>query len=309
MSTRDLPPVQPVRRDCVSATPWLSATAAAFALLMPMTCVACAVEQDCTVSSGEYRIRLPEAMVPGKPVGAVMYFHGWRGSASAVMRNKALEKVVGDLGLALIAPNGAGKTWSFPGSPRQHRDEFQFVGEVLDDVLARFAVDPHRVMAAGFSLGGSMVWNLACHMGGRFHGFAPIAGAFWEPLPSTCPSAMPRIIHVHGMADTVVPYGGREIRSEFRQGDVGRSINVWMAQGGCPAQGPSRSTIADSMSASSAAPAAKATMNTSATLDCGRRYACGTGLIELCIHPGGHSVRAEWVGQAWNRLQTLATGN
>ena len=81
------------------------------------------------------------------------------------------------------------------------------------------------------------------------------------------------------------------------------SINVWMAQGGCPALGPSHSTIADSMSASTTAPAAKVTVNNSSIIDCGRRYACGTGLIELCIHPGGHSVRAE------NRLQTLATAN
>ena len=284
--------------------------AAAFVLLPSMACMACGVEQDCKVATGEYRIRLPPAMLPGTPVGAVMYFHGWRGSAEAVMRNKGLEKVVADLGLALIAPNGAGKTWSFPGSPRTYRDEFRFVDEVLDDVLARFEVDPHRIMAAGFSVGGSMVWNLACHMGGRFQGFAPIAGAFWEPLPATCPSAMPRIIHVHGMADTVVPYDGREIRSKFRQGDVGRSINVWMAQGGCPALGPSRSTIASSMPPITAEdPLAKTAENTSGVLDCGRRYACGTGLIELCIHAGGHSVRPEWLGQAWNRLQTLAIGN
>lgn len=256
------------------------------------------------VASGAYRIRLPAGAAEEAPVGAVMYFHGWRGSAGGVMRNKALEKVVAGLGLALIAPNGAGQTWSYPGAPGRHRDEFRFVGEVLDDAAARFPVDTTRIMAAGFSMGGSMVWNLACHMGERFEGFAPIAGAFWEPLPERCLSALPRLIHVHGMADRVVPYEGREIGRGFHQGDVGRSIDVWMVQGGCPARGSTHSAIARSM-ATDGAHAKGETVNGGGVLDCGRRYACGAGFIELCIHSGGHSVRAQWVAQAWRRLQAL----
>jgi len=246
----------------------------------------CGVERACVVASGEYRIRLPDGAREDAPLGAVMYFHGYRASAEGVMRNKGLARMADELGVALIAPDGAGQTWSYPGSPSTRRDEFRFVAEVLDDVTARFPVDPSRIMAAGFSMGGSMVWYLACRMGARFAGFAPIAGAFWEPLPQSCPSPMPRMIHVHGMADRVVPYEGREVRPGYRQGDVAESIAVWMSQERCDAGGPSREAIGAAH----------------ATLDCTRRYACGGGFIELCLHAGGHSMRAEWIRRAWRLL-------
>ena len=286
----------------------LVAVAACTGLMASGAASACGAEQPCGVATGEYLIRLPDGADAAAPVGAVMYFHGWRGSAAGVMRNRALEKVVAGLGLALVAPNGAGQTWSYPGSPGRHRDEFRFVREVLDDVAGRFPVDTTRIMAAGFSMGGSMVWNLACRMGDRFQGFAPIAGAFWEPLPGHCPSALPRLIHVHGMADRVVPYEGRELGNGFRQGDVGRSIDVWLQQGGCPARASARNAIASSMATDNAHPRGEAAARGGVALDCGRRYACGAGVIELCIHPGGHSVRAEWVALAWRRLQTLTGG-
>lgn len=80
-----------------------------------------------------------------------------------------------------------------------------------------------------------MVWYLACHRPARFAAFAPIAGAFWEPLPERCTGPRPKLIHVHGTSDATVPLAGRTLRSGYRQGDVFRSLAI-LAPLGCTAR-------------------------------------------------------------------------
>lgn len=248
---------------------------------------ACGPDAHCDVDGGFYNIRMPDPATADKPVGAVIFFHGYGGQSAGVMANKALNAAINGLGLALIAPNGMNKSWAFPGSPRDHRDEFAFAGAVLDDALARFAIDSHRVMASGFSLGGSMVWQLACRMPERFAGFAPIAGAFWEPLPADCVAGapadyrLPHIFHVHGLADRTVPMAGRPIGDRARQGDVYKGVDVWLRPLAPP---PDPVAFQD------------------AGFACERWSTGDAGGVELCLHEGGHSMRAAWVARAWKRL-------
>ncbi|WP_293811111.1 PHB depolymerase family esterase [uncultured Bosea sp.] len=244
---------------------------------------ACPAAPGCSVASGSYRILLPPPATAGRPVGAIVFFHGYQGSAEEVIADPSLIAVAKRLGVALIAPDGAGKSWSYPDSPAKQRDEFAFVGQVLDDVTARFPVDPGRILASGFSQGGSMVWYLACWMPRRFAGFAPIAGAFWEPLPERCDGPRPPLIHVHGTSDMTVPLAGRALRSGARQGDVFKSLAVF-APGGCTAGWAEAIRTA-------AAPE---------DLSCRVATGCGsTARLELCLHAGGHVSDAAWVERAW----------
>ena len=45
---------------------------------------------------------------------------------------------------------------------------------------------------------------------------APVAGAYWEPLPETCPSGPMSLRHVHGLADPTVPMKGRSFQQRIR---------------------------------------------------------------------------------------------
>jgi len=247
---------------------------------------ACPADGGCIVASGSYRIVLPPQASTERPVGAIMYFHGYQGSAEETIADPGLLAVAQRLGVALIAPDGAGRTWSYPGSPAQRRDEFTFVGQVLDDAAQRFPIDPGRILASGFSQGGSMVWYLACRMPARFAAFAPIAGAFWEPLPERCEGPRPSLIHVHGTSDTTVPLAGRTLRSGARQGDVFRSFAI-LAPGGCTA------------------PWAETARSPSGVQELTCRVASGCGgeaRLELCLHAGGHRADPAWVERAWRMM-------
>jgi polyhydroxybutyrate depolymerase len=261
----------------------IAAHAAAGEPALPQPGDACPKDAGCAVATGSYRIVLPPQADRERPLGAIMYFHGYQGSAEETIADPGLLAVARRLGVALIAPDGAGHTWSYPGSPARNRDEFAFVGQVLDDVAARFPVDPRRILASGFSQGGSMVWYLACRMPARFSAFAPIAGAFWEPLPERCDGQRPPLIHVHGTSDMTVPLAGRVLRSGARQGDVFRSFAI-LAPGGCTA----------------AWAEAARTVSQSKELACRIASGCGgSARLELCFHAGGHWADPAWVERAW----------
>lgn len=250
----------------------------------------CPAEGGCPIEGGSYRIILPQVPA-GQRSSAILYFHGYQGSAEETIADQGLVGVAQRLGVALIAADGMGRTWSYPGSPGHNRDEFAYVGRVLDDVARRFPVDPSRIMASGFSQGGSMVWYLACRMPARFAGFAPIAGAFWEPLPRGCAGPRPNLIHVHGRSDTTVPLAGRSLRSGYRQGDVFKSLAI-LAPEGCTA-----SWAADSWATEREAPADPPALTCRLASGC-----AGPARLELCLHTGGHIAAAAWVERAWRLI-------
>lgn len=253
--------------------------AAGLAGAAPMPASACVAEHPCAVDAGSYIARPPPGWDGSSPLPLALFFHGWQGSAAGVLKNKALTGRFADRGILLVIPDGLNRTWSFPGSPSRHRDEFAFVAQVLDDVARRYPIDRTRVWASGFSLGGSMVWSLACAMGDRFTAFAPIAGAFWDPVPADCPSGPQNIRHIHGLTDPTVPLEGRRIRDIFKQSDLFDSFETFKRVNGCRSQ-PDR-------------------FSTEGRLVCRIWESCGSGAqLQMCLHDGGHSIRTEWLDGA-----------
>ncbi len=253
--------------------------------LLPGASYACGDDVSCVVAGGQnggnYMIRMPPGASAAKPVGAIVYFHGFRSTAAASMRFKSLARAAAELGVALIAPDGLEKSWSFPNAPRDRRDEMVFVGHVLDDALARFPIDRGKVMSAGFSIGGSMSWYMACYLGERFAGHTPVAGTYWRPAPTECPGPDPFISHVHGTAEKTFPLEGRTIRKQWRQGDTREAVAFFRTRGG---HAPVVEHYQDG------------------GLACTNAATAHGGAVELCLHDGGHSVRGEWIKRGWMRL-------
>ncbi len=243
---------------------------------------ACGGETACTVDGGDYYIHLPSGMKASQPKGAIFFLHGHRGKAINEIRVKSFLNMADELGVAFVAVQGLEGTWSFPTAPRHLRDEFSFFDRVLADVSKRFGVRRDRTLLSGFSSGAFMTWYLACDDADRFSGYAPIAGAFWQPLPESCKTKMPYLFHVHGTSDKVVPLAGRALGGgRWIQGDVFKSFDIWLHQA---------SVSEDS-----------ARHYVSGNLQC-ERWSPNGGVLELCLHDGGHSVRAEWIKRAWLEL-------
>ncbi len=230
--------------------------------------------------NGEYRVYPPPGWDGTRAIGAFVFVHGHRSSAADMVNYAELAAAVHGLGFMLVAPQGLGDSWSTPGSPGDgKRDELRFMAAMLDDLEKRFRIDRTRLVASGFSQGASVVWEIACRGDGRFAAFVPVAGVWWQPMPTAC-SAPPRpLLHIHGINDPVMPMGGRNLRDRWKQGDVSIAVATMRVNNGCQIGGKRRSEQRGEMT-------------------CVFEDSCATGKpVALCLHHGDHHTNPVWFTQ------------
>jgi len=111
-------------------------------------------------------------------------------------------------------------------------DDVAYLDGLVDEISARYKVDPKRVFLVGHSNGGFMSYRLACDRASKFAGLVSIAGTTWTD-PTRCSPAEPvSILHVHGTADDTVAYGGGSIAGVKLPG-ANETITRWVAYDGC----------------------------------------------------------------------------
>jgi polyhydroxybutyrate depolymerase len=107
-------------------------------------------------------------------------------------------------------------------------DDVAYINAVIDDVEAKNNVDKHHIFVAGHSNGGFMAHRLACDSTRRIAAIAALAGDVWKD-PSKCNPAAPiAVLQVHGDADTMVPYDGKDLMPSAHD-----SVATWAAKNGC----------------------------------------------------------------------------
>jgi polyhydroxybutyrate depolymerase len=257
-------------RAAAVALPFLAALITAVTAITPVPALACGTDTDCRLGDRMYRIALPAERDPDTTLGAILFAHGYRGSAAGTMRNARLVALADELGIAIVAADAGAAGWQLPGTPSGPDADGAVTRAYVDALrralIDRFKVDPERIVISGFSSGGMLVWHLACHRGDVFRGFAPLSGTFWAPVPESCPTTAVDLVHYHGTADTVVPIEGRPI-GESRQGDVREAIALFTRTGGYrPVDGEVEPDLDCSL----------------ALNDAGQR-------LELCLFAGGHT--------------------
>ena len=208
-----------------------------FPLLAPTSVHACGLNSDCKVSSGTYRIFVPKKLENKTKRPAIIYIHGLSGSAERSMQHSSFIRAAKRLGFVLVGVEGLAGQWTFKnGVDRGHRrNEFKYFSQVTADLRRRFDVDPRKMVVAGFSIGASMTWYLACSHPEKFAGFIPVAGTLWQPQPKRCANKVGEIYHYHGTADPTFPLAGRRVHNK-RQGDSRVTFNNMYRQDPCSAK-------------------------------------------------------------------------
>ena len=198
------------------------------------------VERTLTVGDREriYRIGVPSGYDDEHPTPLVMNLHGAGSNALQASIYGGVPQEADKRGMIEIAPQAIDGKWQLGGSGYDQ----DFLVALLNDIEARYCVDPDRVYLVGMSLGAWKAAATACAMGDRV---AALALVTVEVRPGTCLSIP--VVAFHGTADPIVPYGegsGHEFPGSPNAGLPGTRDNIanWAKGNGCDAT-PDKSQI------------------------------------------------------------------
>jgi polyhydroxybutyrate depolymerase len=143
----------------------------------------------------------------GTPVGAplVIVMHGSGGTGAVARSRFGWDPVADRDGFVVAYPDGLDRTWNSGTccgrSAARSVDDLGYLHGLVDRLAAEDGIDPHRVLAVGFSNGAMMAYAWACARPGDLAGIGPVAGQVL--MPCDHPGPLP-VVAVHGLADTVV---------------------------------------------------------------------------------------------------------
>jgi len=187
-----------------------------------------------------YLVHVPAGYRPRSPTPAVLFFHGYGGSAADTDAASGLSELADRRGFLAVYPQGTSvkggaRFWANAGRVSLGVDDLRFTADVLNDLQGRFCVDPARVHAGGFSAGGGVAGWLACELAGRIAAVATVSGQLVAEPGGCRPSRPVPILAVHGTGDEVIPYGGRAADAErpLRLPALPAWLAGWAARDGC----------------------------------------------------------------------------
>ena len=170
---------------------------------------------DGTVQVGDttrsYIVRLPAGYTGTSPLPLVLDFHGIAGSPSGEAANSGYRELAEQEGFIVAWPQGIDDAWNIGPCCTTSRtvDDVGFARALVQRLQQDACVDPKRVYAVGYSMGGGMALHLACNAADVFAAVAPSAFDLAVESQQPCQPVRPVTeISFRGAADTVVPYAG-----------------------------------------------------------------------------------------------------
>lgn len=198
-------------------------------------------------------------------------------------------------GFLTAYPDGIGHEWNGGrkapiSSDSAKSDDVAFVSAVIDDLAARYRIDPRRIYATGSSNGAIFCHTLAARLFERIAAIGPVSGSMGESIAKHFRPKKPvSVISFNGTDDHLVPYAGYPANGEG-QLSVPDTIAFWVGADRCD-------------------PKAVITTDKASPLDDGLTiirlsYSKGAGGTEVCpfiIGHGGHTWPGQHTDPVWAR--------
>jgi polyhydroxybutyrate depolymerase len=220
-----------------------------------------------------YIVHVPASYDGSKPVPLMINFHPLIFGTGSGQRTGSGWAQVGDReGIITAFPDGYDAAWDIGNCcTRGDVDDMAFALAIVEEISKAACIDPNRVYASGYSMGGGMSHLLGCKAANVFAAIAPSAFDLTEENHIPCEPARPLTVVMHrGMSDSVVPYRGGATRppngtpvTVTMLGAVG-TFDEWSRINGCTDQ---------PMTSGS----------------CRRRSQCNNGVEVVLCENGGHT--------------------
>jgi polyhydroxybutyrate depolymerase len=205
---------------------------------------------------------LAVAATAGVKLPLLIVLHGSSGTPSAMVQLTHLNRIANQrhFVVAYLATADQAHPWKSPS-------DLPYISSEIDQLIATQNIDPKRVYATGFSVGGRAVYELGCLLSTKVAAIAVVEGGFAYPLYSSCvPSRPISELLIVGDADHQF-YSGLPNRLP----PAGQTTARWVQINQCWPQAVKRSQIA--------------TVFMEEWVSCTDRATVG----EYIVHGGGHT--------------------
>ena len=164
--------------------------------------------------SREYILHIPENLSANPAL--VFVFHGYTGSAEDIMSYSNMNTVADENGFVVCYPQGTedqfGNTffnvnYAFQNNPQV--DDVGFIIALSEYLQETYQLSNVNTFSTGLSNGGDFSYLLACQASETFRAIAPVAGAIFEDIYTSCNMTSPvPVFETHGTEDDVTYYDG-----------------------------------------------------------------------------------------------------
>jgi polyhydroxybutyrate depolymerase len=170
----------------------------------------------------------------------VLAFHGGGGSSANAERGFGFNPFSDREGFLVVYPQGVENHWNdgrigerFPRAT--DIDDVGFTRSLIEDLKARYAVDPDRIYATGHSNGGFFSQRLGMELSDVLAAIGPVAGTLDPDVAAKFAPRFPvHVVELHGTDDRLVPYQGGEVAAKGgRCLSVPEMIALWVKADGC----------------------------------------------------------------------------
>ncbi|MGQ0794322.1 MAG: alpha/beta hydrolase family esterase [Deltaproteobacteria bacterium] len=189
-----------------------------------------------------YALHIPKLYAGKRSYPLVIALHGLGGSGGGIRQSLKLDDAADKMGFIIAYPDGVGASWADGGgvtpADRAGVDDVGFISALIDSLVSSLKIDPRRVHIVGFSNGGMLAYRLACELSDGVAAAASVMGAMTGGMPSGCRlQRAVSLMHVHGMADLIVPWEGGEARiagvEGWRTYSIPSGVEMWGRLLGC----------------------------------------------------------------------------
>lgn len=166
----------------------------------------------------EYVLNVPSVYDNSHPYKLVIVFHQKDGNDDEMYANKYYHLLpLSNDSTIFVAPNGQANGVNCTakngcGWPNTSNTDLVLVDAIVSQLEQSFCIDPNRIFVAGWSLGASMAYKVACErpLGGVANGYVRAAAVYsGAALSGACTPSKPVAYYAsHGTKDTVLSYDG-----------------------------------------------------------------------------------------------------
>ncbi len=192
------------------------------------------------IAERPYRLVVPDEVAPtGAPLLILLHGYGTTGSIQDLYFG--MSRITRGRGVLYAIPDGtldasARRFWNATDAccdfARANIDDVGYLDAIIDDVSARYAVDPRRIFLIGHSNGGFMAHRMACDRSGRIAAVVSLAGATNNTASLCTPTEPVSVLQVHGTADMTIRYEGGS-NAGFMYPSAITSVARWATNNRC----------------------------------------------------------------------------